>query len=659
MKLPRYIKWICINAVLVLVLMTLLRVAIYFAFVKPLVTGSLLVKAFLMGLWFDTRIVSIVSLIFLILGMIPALNPFERKLGRRVSLSLWTLFVIFFCFFYVIDFANYAYLFQSLSASLINYLYDARISTKMVWQTYHVGWIIAGLIVSVLLLMKLIKTVYNKIEETPKVATKRGKVVWPIVFFLLFALGVFGRLGQYPLRWSDAFTLSNDNAANLALNPFQSFFSTLGFRRSGFDLAEAKKAYPLMEKYLNTNHALTDSLVYDRCADSVQSIQQPNVVLVICESFSAYKSSMYGNPLNTTPYFNELCKNGVFFERCFTPSYGTARGVWATLTGIPDVELLNTTSRNPLAVSQHIIMNDFKGYQKFYFIGGSTSWANIRGVLTHNIDSLHLFEQDDYNAPKIDVWGVSDKNVFLQANKTLSTQQKPFFAVIQTADNHRPYTIPEEDRKSFVVKNVPQDSLKQHGFSTLDEYNAFRYTDYCFEQFMEAAKKEKYFNNTIFVFVGDHGIPGDAGDMFPKAWTDDGLTAEHVPLLFYSPALLKPQRISSIASQIDVLPTIAGICKIPYCNTALGRDLLNKDSSLLRGAFIVDPDKKRIGFINNGLYYSYGLTKGGKEMIKSVVDDKDVTLSDTVRNYYKGMTDAIYQTARYMLFNNKKREGKK
>ena len=44
---------------------------------------------------------------------------------------------------------------------------------------------------------------------------------------------------------------------------------------------------------------------------------RPNVVLVICESFSMYKSSMSGNPLNSTPYFNSLTKEGVFFKPLF------------------------------------------------------------------------------------------------------------------------------------------------------------------------------------------------------------------------------------------------------------------------------------------------------------------------------------------------------
>ena len=155
-------------------------------------------------------------------------------------------------------------------------------------------------------------------------------------------------------------------------------------------------------------------------------------------------------------------------------------------------------------------------HKKYYFLGGSTSWANIRGLLRNNIHELNIFEQENFTAPKVDVWGISDKNLFLEANKILAQEQKPFFAIIQTADNHRPYTIPEEDKAGVGVMDFPADSLRKYGFENNNELNAFRYTDYCFKTFMEAAKKEPYFGNTIFVFVGDHGIPGDAGPLFPN-----------------------------------------------------------------------------------------------------------------------------------------------
>ena len=122
-------------------------------------------------------------------------------------------------------------------------------------------------------------------------------------------------------------------------------------------------------------------------------------------------------------------------------------------------------SRNPAAINQHSIINEFKGYKKYYFIGGSTSWANVRGVLTSAIDGIDIYEEGRLKSPVEDVWGASDKNLFLEANElirahTQSSPQQPFFAYIQTSSNHRPYTIPEEDLKMFAPPKPSEKELE-------------------------------------------------------------------------------------------------------------------------------------------------------------------------------------------------------
>jgi arylsulfatase A-like enzyme len=362
-----------------------------------------------------------------------------------------------------------------------------------------------------------------------------------------------------------------------------------------------------------------------------------------------------------------MCNNGIFYDRCFTPAYGTARGVWATVTGIPDVENPKTASRNPNAVNQHTIINDFKDYDHYYFLGGSANWANIRGLLTNNINNVHLYEEDSYKASSIDVWGISDKNLFLEANNVLKEQRKPFFAVIQTADNHRPYTIPAEDAAAFKKLSFADDSLKKYGFESNEEMNAFRYTDFCFEQFMTAAKKETYFDNTIFVFVGDHGIRySRIMPNLPQAYSLQGITSEHVPLLFYAPKLLQPKREHNVCSQVDVLPSIAGLTKIPYRNNTLGRNLFDTINPMFQYksilpkenlAFIIDHDVQTIGMINNEFYYLKNMKSGVEEFV-SMTDNKPVEkngYTDSAKNRLHRFTDAYYETAKYLLLNNKKK----
>ncbi|MBK8611824.1 MAG: LTA synthase family protein [Chitinophagaceae bacterium] len=347
-----------------------------------------------------------------------------------------------------------------------------------------------------------------------------------------------------------------------------------------------------------------------------------------------------------------MCNKGIFFEWCFTPSFGTARGVFATVTGIPDVQLSKFSTRNEESVNQRTIINDFDGYEKFYFIGGRSQFNNFKGLIS-NIKDVHMYEEGQYKSQRLNVWGISDKNLFLESNDVLAKQEKPFFAIIQTADNHRPFNIPEED-SDFVRQHIPEPDLNKYGFESLKEYHAFAYTDYCIEKFMEAAKNSPYYNNTIFIFTGDHGVEGNAEAIYPKAWTEQRLSEEHVPLLFYSPALLLPQKRPEAVSQIDILPTIAGMIQQPYLNTTLGRDLLDplkKENA----AFIIYHAPGWIGMVNDDYFFRKNIRIKKEELVPVRNNGPQLTLpqQDSVKKYLSKLTSAIYETSRWMLINNK------
>ncbi len=656
LKIPKLIRWILAVGIIFLLWMGILRLVFYFVFNHAGNPLSTLGSTFLLGFRFDLKMVCILLEAMLVFGMFNFSDPFRSRRAKSVFFILLGIACFATAFIYTVDFAHYGYLNLRLSASVLNYLQDAGISLTLVWQNYPViRMILAILIISWLVYWLLIRS-YDSISASREHSKPKKKWLWVLVSFILLGLGIFGNIGQYNLRWSNAFSLGNDYRANLALNPYQSFFSSLKFRSAVYNLESVKKAYPVLKPYFGFPGDSSD-LNYTRVVNRTPPAVKPNVVVVICESFSAYKSSMWGNPLNTTPFFKTLCDQGVFFDQCFTPSYGTARGVWAVLTGIPDVGDNSTTSRNPGAVDQHSIINDFQGYDKFYFIGGSASWANIQGLLKNNITGLHLYEQEDYKASKIDVWGISDKNLFLEANQVLKKQSSPFFAVIQTADNHRPYTIPEEDLNEFHKRQVPTDSLKAYGFESNEEMNAFRFTDFSFSKFIEAARKENYFSNTIFVFVGDHGIAGDAGAMFPRAWTNERLDNMHVPMLFYSPSRIQPARKHQLVSQLDLLPTAAGLAGISYRNTTLGRDLLDSAYDSNKAfSFLYDPDQGYIDLLLGSYLYRANLHTRQEDMY-SLTGNDPVNKNDQPDSLHKlsVLARSFYETSRYMLLNNKKK----
>ncbi|KYP14091.1 sulfatase-like hydrolase/transferase [Flavihumibacter sp. CACIAM 22H1] len=662
LRISPILRWIILLSVFLLLTMGLARGLAWMVFAVPGAENSPALPTFWLGFRYDFRIVALLGLLLFALGSIPVLNPFKSIRAQKIW--TWFLGLVFLALivFYIIDFLHFRYLNQRLNASALAFLQDAGISASMVWQTYPVIRLLLAVVLLTWLMVLSLKRIFkwSRVENYRPV--KPGSWLFPIVFVLLAGIGIFGRIGQYPLRWSDAFNLGSDFKANIALNPVQSFFSSFSFRTSSYDLKTVRASYSKMADWLGVSDKDSVKLNFRRQVqpDSIANwsgAATPNIVLVICESFSGYKSSMWGSPLNTTPYFNQLTREGLFFDNCFTPTIATARGVWATITGIPDVELVKTASRNPLMVDQHTIINDFNAHKKYYFIGGSTSWANIRGILNNNITGLSIYEEDDYTVPRIDVWGISDKHLFLEADKVLQKKKHPFFAIIQTADNHRPYTIPLEDREALGIMEFPLDTLRKYGFESNEELNAFRYTDYCFKTFIEKAKTSDYFPNTLFVFVGDHGIAGNAGPLFPASWTKNSLSSNHVPLLFYAPGKIPVKRIHDIASQLDVLPTIAGIANIPYRNTSLGRDLVKMhftgDTAASR-AFILDVNNKNRGILYQQYYYSRSLQGTISSLEWADFASQPTTTEKPSAEWYEWWSKAYFETARYLLLNNKK-----
>ncbi len=650
-RLSRLSRLMLSVGIILLIIMTLARIGSYLYFTSN--NEQNLLSAFVLGLRFDLRTISLILLVILIIGSIRFLKPFNSRQHRNTWVVILSIIFTVLVFFYVIDFAHYSYLNQRLNASVLNYLEDAGISMQMVWESYPVIWLFMLILSLGTGFFFLLRWITRKISHRAKKIPTKQRIVETLAWLVVLGVSIFGSLSQYPLRWSDAFGLGTDYKANLALNPFESFFNTLQFRKQTHDPAKLAEAFRVLNKYYQFDD--TSKLNFTRTHNPVVIPDTTlNVVLILAESFSAYKSSVFGNPLNTSPFFDSIANNGLLFTRCFTPAYGTARGVWATITSNPDVEAPATASRNPAAVKQRTIINEFKEHDKYYFLGGSTSWANIRGLLQNNIDGLKIYEQENFDLPKIDVWGISDKNLLLEANKILAKNNKPFFAVIQTADNHRPYTIPEEDLDEFKKESVPAAKHKAAGFESIEEYNAFRYADFCMQKFFEAASKEAYFRNTIFVIVGDHGIPGNAGNVFPIVYTQQRLTQHHVPLLYYSPAYIKPQKIDRISSQIDVVPTAAGLAGLTYKNSSLGRDLMNPEVKE-QFAFLFDMENRQLNIVDSSFLFKHQWVTDRNE-IYSILHNSPVTRTPAVEKRMqelKRLSEAFYEASKYMLTRGK------
>ena len=670
-NVPRSARLFLLLAAADTFLFSLLRGAFALASAPPggALPATVLAKAFLVGARFDARLAILVALPLLALGGVRALSPFERLTARRSWVWYLVLSHLLLFFIYAVDFGYYAYAGNRVNVSILQFLYNPDTSAGMIWASYPVVRHALGLALAAWAVFLLARLLLERARHwSAATASRRRRLAASIVVALVAAGGIYGKFSWYPLRWSDAYFSTSTFAADLAHNPVLYFAETMRKKPATYDLAKVRAAYPVVAKYLGVADPDPARLVYTRRAAPMGSPtdaapasdgappRRPNVVIVLLESFAAYKTGSFGNPLDPTPRFDALAREGTLYTRFFTPTWGTARSVWATVTGLPDVETDLTATRNPLLVSQNSILNDFRGYEKLYVLGGSLNWANIRGLLAANITGLRLFEEGSYTAPRVDVWGISDLDLFEEANRVFTGSGKPFVAIVQTSGSHRPYTIPKNHR-GFEARRIADAEAQRQGFNSADEYNAFRFLDHAIGVFIEGARRESWFADTIFLFYGDHGLPGSAPHL-PLGDEEAGLTHFHVPLLVYSPGRVPGgRRIDTVASELDVLPTAASLAGLPYLNSTFGRDLLDPAFDAERYTFTVGDQGKapQLGLI--GKNRAFGVFGDGSNRRLTALGGGDpgvnlATREPETAERMEALCRALYETARYLPFVN-------
>ena len=660
-QVPRLFRFILTVTAISLLVLFLLRVLFWLYFNNPSdpVPREDLLYGFYLGTKFDLRLTLYALLPLFLLGWIRWFSPFYNKVTHYVWLGYLVITATIVLLFYVTDFGHYAYLQKRVDATVFRFLDNFTTSSQMVWQSYNVIPWTLFIIALIAVHTYVIHKVLNYFAKQPAIHIKKRHKAWiaPASFFI-FIFAIYGKFSYYPLRWSDAFFSNHAYAASVASNPVLYFFNTLKNKEIVYDVEKTKQHYDVITEYLGITNPDKQALNFKRVIQpQTQHQQPPNIVMVFLESFASYKTGAFGNKLNPTPYFDMLSDNGISFKHYYTPHTGTARSVFAAITGLPDIEPIKTSSRNPLVVKQHTIIRHFKDYEKFYFIGGSANWGNIRGVLSHNIPGLHLYEEGSYTSPRMDVWGISDLHLFEEAHWVLKEQSKPFFAIIQTSGNHRPYHIPEDNR-GFKKTNLPQEQLHNAGFIGLSEYNSFRFMDHSLAFFMEAAKKSDYFDNTIFIFFGDHGIPGYAGTHSNPHITQLGLTNVQTPLVFYAPKLLpEPKEITYPASELDLLPTIASLAGVPHTNTSLGRDLFDTRFNDKRYAFTIIPrgGNSELGLISQDYFFQITQDGSDPKLFNLKAENARENVLEDAPNIAAEMQKycfAIFETTKYMLHHN-------
>ena len=661
-KIPNYIKYIFTNIFFLFIFIAFFR-GLFYVFFASLDNASSqeIQKALLLGLRFDLKLATLTFFPLAILVLIINHNFFKSIIYKRIAAIYITFSYFILTLFYLFDFGYYEYLAIRLDASSLRFLSNFKISFQVLIESYPIYKGIFGLAILCFISYKFAAYIFKTHTKAHQKTTNKIKAVFFVFTFLTLSFGVFNSITHYPLRWSEAFFSKNNAINQFTLNPVLYFFDSFAFRSEGVDIEKFKTYYPVIAKHLNLPQ---DTINFEKKVTFENPYKvQPNVVFVMLESVGTATMSFYGNPLNSSPKMDSIIKKSLSFSKFYVHKPGTAASVFASITGLPDIEDVKTASRNPMIIDQRIVFDQFTGYEKLYFIGGSANWANIRGVFQSNIKNLKIYEEGSFEEEnRADVWGIDDYDLFKESDKKLKKlheKGKPFVAYIQTATNHMPFTMPDK-KESFTPiseNEIDDKTLLKGGFRSLGQLNGIRYLDFNVSRFLKRAKASGYYDNSIFVFFGDHRGGMKKLNFIKNNEDALGIQVHHVPLFIHSPRYAQPKEITKYAKLIDIFPTATSLAKVNYTNYTLGRDLLDSTSnSTAAFVYMQSKGEKAVGVLKDNFYYeTTNISKKTGLYNLQANTVKDIQLDNpAIAKEMDSLLSAYYHTTKYLYFNNKK-----
>ncbi len=572
--------------------------------------------AFLRGLWFDTVISCYVLILPLVLVFVASLCECKARWFTRFV--AWFLFVLLGLVISASasNIPYFAYFFRNINSSVFQW--SAEFSTNLGMMLSEISFVMY-VILGFALLFLFAYVVYRsekKFHETIK--NKRTESRWKTVLLALFVIplcvfGIRGRTGYNPIKVSAAYFCNDPFLNQLGVSPmFNLLTSTLDANRKEnkrLSLMDDSEAVMKIKEYFGV--AGKDNSILRQVKGDSSVLSKPNIVIVMMESMSARLMTEFENPYNLTPFLDSLAHNSLFFNNFYSAGNHTNHGITATLYSMPAIMDRNAMKGSviPKIDGLPTVLKSM-GYATYFYMTHESQYDNMNAFFrTNGFDNIR--SQEDYPSDKVvNHFGVSDDYLFeYSADELLSLSDSvPFFATILTISNHPPYVFPDD----FKSRNEARDLA------------IVEYADQSVRKFFERYSQSSKFDNTLFVFVADHGkIVGTPECEIP-------LSSNQIPLMIYYKGC-EPRIINGLGCQCDIMPTIMGLLGCDYDYIGFGKDLLKEK----RSEIVFSADNMLCALDSSCLYlyspnsndeHAYkmnGTTFAGKTVVDSVAKLKD------------------------------------
>ncbi len=407
------------------------------------------------------------------------------------------------------------------------------------------------------------------------------KIGVPVALVVLTAIGSRGGLQLIPINESAVYFSSNTKLNHAAVNPVwylgHNILQSSGFDKnpfSYFDNAVAQK---------NKNLLYKNSLL----SDSILNTPNPNIIIIMIESYTADIIKSLGGDSNTTPNFENLIADGLLFTNIYSSGFRTDQAFVSVLSGFP-AQPNHSIIRFP-EKAEHLpsLTKKMKaqGYNNSFYYGGELGFSNLNSYLLstgfEKIIGIDDFDKSQLNSK----WGAHDEFVLTKQLDDVKKFKQPFFSVLMTLSSHEPFETPIPT--PFTQSNLPSKFRR-----------AAWYTDKCLGDYFINAKKQAWYNNTLIVLVADHG------HLLPLQRDYFDVRARRIPLLITGGALkteLRGKKIHVTGNQNDLPATLLSQLSNNPSDFMWSNNLLAKD----RTNFAYVCMDNAIGWINDSCSFVF------------------------------------------------------
>lgn len=524
--------------------------------------------AFIKGVWFDNVIACYVLLLPLVVLWVAGICNYTAKWLYRSTAAY---FITLYSLAFIISAANipyFSYFFKTINSSIYNWFgYGATTAGMIFGETSFYFPIFLGL-VSILIsgwgitassayFYRLSIKVPNTVSSIQRISV----FITGVACIGLCLFGIRGRMGYNPIKVSQAYYCEDPFLNQLGVNPvFNLLTSTLDDNRKEnryLHLMPEQEAIEEVQQLLGRKGITQISPIAREIKQSADTTTFRNVVLIFMESMSANLMESFGSNKSLTPFLDSLYHQSLSFSHFYSSGIHTNHGMYSTLYSFPAIMKRNAMKGSVIPVYSGLptILKD-NGYQNLFFMTHESQYDNMNAFFrTNGFDEIYA--QENYPAEKVvNSFGVQDDFLYQYALPILNkkaTSGRPFFTVLLSISNHPPYIIP--------------DYFKPH--SDKPEDQIVEYADWSIKQFITEAEKQPWFDNTIFVLLGDHGKLVDSPESeIPQSYN-------HIPLMIYGKGI-QPEIRAQFGGQIDVAPTLLGLLNIGYIQNNFGINLLKE-----------------------------------------------------------------------------------